>query len=139
MLWIFLGLGSAFFAALVAIFGKLGLKDVDTVLATTIRTLVMAGFFVILSLSLQKFGDFHQGTGRTWLYIILSGLAGALSYVCYFWALKIGPASGVAALDRTSVVFVLVLSALFLAEGITWKTGLGAVLVAAGALLFVLK
>jgi len=124
---------------LVAIFGKLGLKDVDTVLATTIRTLVMAAFFVILSLSLQKFGDWHQGTLKTWLYIVLSGLAGAMSYVCYFWALKIGPAAGVAALDRTSIVFVLVLSALFLAEGITWKTGLGAVLIASGAFLFVLK
>jgi len=139
MLWVVLGLGSAFFAALVAIFGKLGLKGVDTVLATTIRTLVMAAFFVILSLSLRKFGDFQAGTTKTWIYIILSGLAGALSYVCYFWALKIGPTSGVAALDRTSVVFVLVLSALFLAEGITWKTGLGAILVAAGAFLFVLK
>ncbi|HSX42265.1 MAG TPA: EamA family transporter [Candidatus Saccharimonadales bacterium] len=139
MLWVLLGLGSAFFAALVAIFGKLGLKGVDTVLATTIRTLVMAGFFVILSLSLQKFGDFHQGSFKTWIYILLSGLAGALSYVCYFWALKIGPTGGVAALDRTSIVFVLVLSALFLAEGITWKTGLGAVLIALGAFLFVLK
>lgn len=139
MTWVILGLGSAFFAALVAIFGKLGLKDVDTVLATTIRTLVMAAFFVILSLSLQKFGDFHQGSDRTWLYIILSGVAGALSYLCYFWALKIGPTAGVAALDRTSVVFVLILSALFLAEGISWKTGLGALLVAAGAYLFVLK
>lgn len=138
MLWIPLALGSAFFASLVAIFGKLGLKSVDTTLATTIRTLVMASFFVLLSLILGKFHDFHQGNSRVWLYIVLSGLAGALSYVCYFLALKLGPTPGVAALDRTSVVFVLILSALFLAEGFTWKTVVGTILVSIGAIFFVL-
>lgn len=139
MSWILLGLGSAFFAALVAVFGKLGLQGVDTTLATTVRTLVMAVFFVLLSLYLHKFGDFHGVGTRTWLFVILSGLAGALSYLCYFAALKIGPVSGVAALDRTSVVMVLLLSALFLAEGITWQTAIGGVLITTGALFFVIK
>lgn len=139
MSWILLALGSAFFAALVAIFGKLGLKGVDTTLATTIRTIVMALFFIILSLALKKFGAWQDGSSRTWTFIILSGLAGALSYLCYFWALKIGPAAGVAALDRLSVVFVFILAAMFLSEGITWRTGLGALLITLGAVLFAVK
>ena len=72
-------------------------------------------------------------SGRTWLFLLLSGLATGLSWLCYFRALKLGPASKVAPVDKLSVVFVLVFAACFLGESVTWKTGLGAALITAGA------
>lgn len=139
MNWAIAGLLSAIFGALVAIFGKIGLKNVDTTLATSIRAGVMAIFLLSLALVIGKFRDIHTLTGRTMLYIILSGVAGAISWLFYFYALKNGPAGGVAALDRLSIVFVVVFAALFLAESLTWKTGLGALVMALGAFLIVWK
>ncbi len=136
--WIILGLLSAFFAALVAIFGKIGIKNIDSTLATTIRALIMAAFLLGTSLLLKKFSHWQELDSHTLLFIALSGIAGALSWLCYFWALKKGPAAGVAALDRTSVVFVIIFAALFLAESLTWKSALGAVLIASGAILLVI-
>lgn len=139
MSWIALALISAGFAALVAIFGKIGIANLDTTLATTIRSIVMAVFLVLVSLSLGKFHHAAPISGRNWLFIVLAGIAGALSWLFYFWALKNGPADGVAALDRTSVIFVVLLAALFLGEMFTWKVGLGAVLIAGGAILLTVK
>lgn len=137
--WIIYALLSAFFAALVAIFGKIGLTGIDTTFATTVRSIVMAGFLVIVSIVLGKL-DFNSSLGgKALTFIVLSGIAGALSWLFYFSALKSGPTSAVAALDRLSVVFVLALALLFLGEHLTWKSGLGAVLVAAGAMLMVIK
>lgn len=133
--WIFYALFSAIFASLVAIFGKIGLKDVDSTLATTVRAIVMAAFLVGVSLVLGKSNLLGTMSSKTLLFIVFSGIAGALSWLFYFFALKHGPASGVAALDRTSVVFVLILAALFLGEGLTWKSGIGATLVTFGAIL----
>ncbi|MFA5736838.1 MAG: EamA family transporter [Candidatus Paceibacterota bacterium] len=135
MSWIILALLSAFFAALVAILGKLGLGGVDTTLATTIRAIVMACALLIFAISFGKF-DLGKIDGKSFIFIILSGLVGALSWLFYFAALKIGPASGAAALDRLSVVFILILAILFLGETLTWKTGLGALLITSGAILF---
>lgn len=137
-LWIIYAILSALFASLVAIFGKVGIKNIDTTLATTIRAVIMAGFLVITSLFLKKYSHWSELDGRTLWFVILSGVAGALSWLFYFWALKKGPASGVAALDRTSVVFVIIFAALFLGESLTWKTALGGLLILGGALLFVL-
>lgn len=102
--WFFYALGSAVFAALVAIFGKIGLKDIDSTLATTIRASVMALFLVIVALSLKKFSGIETLYGKPIIFIILSGIAGALSWLLYFFAIKTGPVSGVVAIDRTSVV-----------------------------------
>jgi len=135
MSWIILALLSAFFAALVAILGKLGLGGVDTTLAPTIRAIVMACALLIFAISFGKF-DLGKIDGKSFIFIILSGLVGALSWLFYFAALKIGPASGAAALDRLSVVFILILAILFLGETLTWKTGLGALLITSGAILF---
>jgi len=137
--WIPLALLSAAAAAAVAIFGKIGIKNVDSTLATTIRSLVMAFFLVSASTLLGKWKLLSTINNRALLFIVLSGMAGALSWLFYFLALKTGPATGVAALDRLSVVFVLILSVLFLAEQLTWKTGAGALLITAGALLMVWK
>lgn len=130
---------SAISAALVAIFGKIGIQNIDSTLATTIRALVMALFLLTASVLLGKMKLFSTIDNKTLLFLILSGVAGALSWLFYFFALKIGPASGVAALDRLSVVFVLVLAVLFLGESLTWKSGIGASLLTVGAILMSMK
>ena len=137
-LWIIYGMLSAIFAALVAIFGKIGLKNIDSTLATTIRAVVMAVFLLLASLSLQKFSHWSELDAKIMWFIVLSGVAGALSWLFYFIALKNGPAAGVVALDRTSVIFVIILAAIFLSEALTWKSALGGLMIAAGAILIAL-
>ncbi len=138
MQWIIYAIASAVFASLVAIFGKIGLKEIDSTLATTVRAVVMALFLVIVAFSLNKFEAIETITGKPLLFIILSGVAGALSWLFYFFAIKTGPVSGVVAIDRTSVVFAIVLAALFLGETLTVKTVLGGLLILGGALLVAL-
>lgn len=138
-LWIIYALLSAISAAGVAIFGKIGIKNIDSTLATTVRSIIMAGFLIIVAVLLNKFQQLHTIQGRTWIFIVLAGVAGALSWLFYFNALKDGPASGVAALDRLSVVFVLILAVLFLGEKLSWYSALGALLITAGAILMTLK
>lgn len=135
--WIGLALVAAVFAALVAIFGKVGLQGIDTTLATTVRAVIMAVFLVVVALSLGKISFESLPQGRALLFITLSGIAGALSWLAMFAALKIGPAPGVSALDRTSVVFVLIFSVLFLGTQFSWKALLGAALIIAGAILMI--
>ena len=140
-MWLLYAFLSAIMAALVAIFAKLGLEDLDSTLATTIRAIIMAGFLVLVSFFLHKFDGFSL-TGlasKEWLLIFLAGIAGALSWLFYFYALKIGLATGVVAIDRLSIVFVVVLAALFLGEGFGIKVILGALLMTGGALLITLK
>ncbi|MFA5780609.1 MAG: EamA family transporter [Elusimicrobiota bacterium] len=130
---------SAVFAALVAILGKIGIASVDTTLATAVRAVVMALFLIFVSLALGKGGLLSTIGSKPLLFIILSGIAGALSWLFYFFALKMGPTSAVAALDRLSVVFVLIFALIFLGEQLTLKSGIGALLVTIGAILMVLK
>jgi len=137
-IWLLFAILSAAFAALVAIFGKLGLGKVDTTVATMARAAIMFLFLLITVLLSGKMSGLNLIHGRALVYILLAGVAGALSWIFYFWALKLGRASAVASVDRTSVVMVIVLAALFLGEKIGWKTGLGAVLIAAGAVLVAL-
>lgn len=140
-MWMIYAFLSSLFAALVAIFGKFGLKDIDPTLATTIRSIIMAGFLVITSFSLKKFQGFSLGSlsGKEWIFIILAGIAGALSWLFYFVALKYGVATKVVAIDRLSIIFVVILAALFLGEAIGWKAVLGAIFMIAGAILITLK
>lgn len=138
-LWILFSILSAIFAAFVAISGKIGIANVDTTLATTVRGVVMALFLVFVSLALGKSNLLSTIESRPLLFIILSGIAGALSWLFYFFALKMGPASAVAALDRLSVVFVLIFALIFLGEQLTLKSGIGAFLITVGAILMVLK
>src|SRR3989344_2866605 len=138
MSWIFYAIGSAVFASLVAIFSKIGLKGIDSTMATTVRAVVMALFLVIVSISLRKISGLESIMGKSLVFIILSGIAGALSWLFYFFAIKQGSVSGVVAIDRTSVVFALILAALFLGEAFTIKTALGGALILGGALLVAL-
>ncbi len=139
MSWIVYALLSAAFAALVAIFGKIGISKVDTTLATTVRAIIMALFFIIVALILNKEKLIGTIDRHAFLFILLSGLAGAVSWLFYFLALKNGPTSAVAAIDRTSVAIVFILAVLFLGEKFHLRSAAGAVLVVAGAILMSLK
>ncbi|MCB9802910.1 EamA family transporter [Candidatus Nomurabacteria bacterium] len=134
-LWIVYALLSAGFAALVAIFGKIGIQNLDSTLATSVRAVVMAGFLVIVSFFLGKFELLSTIHSKALIFIVLSGVAGALSWLFYFFALKHGQATGVASLDRLSVVFVLIFAILFLGEKLTWLKAIGAILLTGGAIL----
>jgi transporter family protein len=126
---------------LVAIFAKLGLKGIDSTLATTIRSIIMAVFLVLTSFFLKKFQGFSLSSlgSKDWILIVLAGIAGALSWLFYFLALKTGLATKVVAIDRLSLVFVIIFAAIFLGEKLGWKSVLGALLMVAGAIIITLK
>ncbi len=140
-MWMIYAAGSAVTAALVAIFAKIGLKDVDPTLATIIRAVFMALILIIAGFLFRKFEGLSIASmsGKAWLFILLSALAGALSWLLYFVALRTGPAGAVAVIDKFSVVMVIVFAALFLGESLTLKSVLGIVLTVAGALLIIFK
>lgn len=140
-MWMLYATGSAVAAAAVAIFGKIGLKGIDPTLATIVRGVVMAAILILGGFLFKKFDGFSITSfgGRAWLFILLSALAGASSWVLYFIALKSGPASAVAVIDKMSVVLVILLAALFLGEALTVKSILGIVLTIAGTLLILFK
>lgn len=140
-MWIVYAFLSALTAALVAIFAKLGLKNIDSTLATAVRAVIMGFFLVSVAFAFRKFDGFSFAsfTGKEWILIVLSGIAGALSWLFYFFALKTGTATQVVAIDKLSVVFVVILAVIFLGEVLTWKMALGALFMTAGAVLMVLK
>ncbi len=139
MEWFLLAALSAFFAALVAIFAKIGLQGVDSTVGTAARAIVMTLFIVIFVVSIGKGPQLTQFTSKDMGFIILSGVAGALSWLFYFAALKLADASKVAPVDRASVLIVMVLAALFLGEKITLKTATAGVLIFIGLLLLAMK
>ena len=133
--WIVYALLAALFAALVAVLGKVGVQNVDTTLATAIRATVMMVVLVLAAAMLGKLRGLDDIDRRALGFIVLSGLAGAASWLFYFVALKHGPTAGVAALDRLSVALVFVLAILFLGDPFSWRGAAGAALVVAGAIL----
>lgn len=135
--WLIFALLSAVSAAAVAIFGKLGLQGIDPNTATAIRAIVMALFLVTVVLIQDRFANLSSilENKKAVFYIVLGGIAGALSWLFYFIALKLGKVQQVAPIDRLSVVFAILLAFLFLGEKITLKVGIGAALVTAGAIL----
>lgn len=132
--WLFWSLLSALFAGATAILAKVGISGVDSNLATAIRTSVILVFTWAIALVVTKPTAITQLSVRTWVFLSLSGLATGLSWLCYFRALQLGPASRVAPIDKLSVVFVLVLAAIFLRESLTWQTAIGATLIVLGAI-----
>jgi transporter family protein len=139
MEWFLLAILSAFFAALVSIFAKIGLQGVDSTVGTAARAIVMVLFIVVFVISSGKGPQLTQFTSKDMGFIILSGIAGALSWLCYFAALKLAEASKVAPVDRASVLIVMVLAALFLGEKVTLKTATAGVLIFVGLLLLAVK
>ncbi len=137
--WRWWALGSAGFAALTAILAKVGVAGVSSNLATAIRTGVVLLFSVALVWMTGEGQGVSLFTPRTWIFLGLSGLATGCSWLCYFRALQLGEASQVAPVDKLSVVFVLVLAAVFLGERLTWHQWVGGTLILAGAIVIALK
>jgi len=138
MEWLIYALLSALTAALVAIFGKIGLEGVDSVTASGVRAGIMFAAMMVLIVLTGKAQQIAALDRRSLFYIFLGGLAGAASWVFYFLALHFGKASQVAPIDRLSVVFVIVLAALILGEKITPQIAAGTALMAIGAILVAL-
>jgi len=137
-MWFILALGSSVFAALTSILAKIGIDNVNSNLATAIRTsvvLLLSWGMVFLS---NAQGGIVEISKRSWLFLILSGLATGASWLCYYKAIQIGQVSKVVPIDKLSVVFTIVLAAIFLQEGFTIKSALGCILIAAGTLIMVL-
>jgi transporter family protein len=136
--WQALALASAFFAGLTAIFGKVGVAEMNSNFATLIRTFVV---LIVLAAIVAWRGDWQplgELPGRSLVFLVLSALATGASWLCYYHALKLGPASRVAPIDKLSVVIAMLLALVFLGESYTWKSLLGGALVAAGAVLLAL-
>jgi bacterial/archaeal transporter family protein len=135
MNWLGWSILSALFAAATALLAKLGVAHVDSNLATAIRTSVVLIFAWAIALSLGSHSGLAHVDRRSWLFLIASGLATGLSWICYFHALSLGEASKVAPIDKLSVVFVVLLAWPLLGETITLGKAAGAVLIAAGAII----
>ncbi len=129
---------SAVFAALTSILAKVGIEGVNSNLATAVRTVVV----VIMSWLMVFVTDSQGGIGaistKSWIFLILSGLATGASWLCYYKALQMGQASRVVAVDKLSIVLTILLAAIFLGEKLTIKSALGCLLIAAGTLLMVI-
>ena len=137
-MWFALALGASVFAALTSILAKIGIEGVNSNLATAVRTavvLLMSWGMVFITNSQAGLADISR---RSWLFLILSGLATGASWLCYYKALQIGEASKVVPIDKLSVVITMILAAVILHEQFTAKSILGCVLIAVGTLLMVL-
>jgi transporter family protein len=137
--WQLWALLSAVFAALTAIFAKIGVENIGSDLATFIRTVVVLISFLVLLLATGQFATSGPISPRTWTFRILSGLGTGASWLCYFRALKLGPASMVAPIDKLSVVLVALFAFAFLGERPSATGWMGIGLIAAGAVIIVIK
>ena len=137
--WVFWALLSATFAALTAIFAKIGIENVNSDFATFIRTIVILGAAGLMVYVTGNWQPPSSVSGKTWLFLALSGCATGASWICYFRALKLGDAARVAPIDKLSVVFVAVLGVAFLGERLSGVNWTGVALIAAGAVLVALK
>jgi transporter family protein len=132
--WIFWALLAAVFAALTAIFAKVGIENIDSDLATFIRTIVIIVTLGFILLATGKFSHDGPIAPRTWTFLILSGLATGASWICYFRALKLGDAAQVAPIDKLSVIMVAIFGVVFLGEQLSALNWLGIAMIGAGAI-----
>ena len=137
--WFFWALLSAVFAALTAIFAKIGLENVNSDLATLVRTAVIMAVLAAFVYVTGKWSNPLELSSRTWLFLVLSGLATGASWVCYFRALKIGDASKVAPVDKFSLLLVAVFAVLFLGERPSIREWTGILMIGAGVLVLAFK
>lgn len=133
--WQFWAVLSAVFAALTAIFAKIGIENINSDFATFIRTIVILVTLAFILLATGQFQNPGSVSGRTYLFLLLSGLATGASWICYFRALKIGEAAKVAPIDKLSVVMVAIFGVIFLGEKLTVPNWLGIALIGVGAVL----
>jgi transporter family protein len=133
--WQWFAVGSAFFAGLTAILGKVGVEEINSNLATLIRTVVIFAMITLVVTWRHEWEPPDKLSHRGMLFLCLSGVATGLSWLCYYRALQMAEASRVAPIDKLSIVFVLVLGWLFLGEALTWRVWLGSALVVGGVLI----
>ena len=137
MNWLGWSLLSAVFAAATALLAKLGVAHIDSNLATAIRTSVVVLFAWAIALSFHSHAGITQIDRRSWAFLAASGVATGLSWLCYFRALSLGPASKVAPVDKLSVIFVILLAAPILGEALTWSKIMGGLLIVSGAVVLI--
>src|SRR5712672_814827 len=135
MNWIFWALLSAFFAGLTAVLAKIGVTGIDSNLATAVRTTVILLFTwsIAFSVNANAMAALSRLSQRAWIFLVLSGIATGLSWLCYFRALQLGEASRVAPVDKLSVVIAIALAAVFLHEQLSWHHWVGGLLIFTGA------
>lgn len=136
-MWVALAFGSAFFAGITAILAKMGIRNTDSNLATAVRTVVVLLFAWLMVFVVGSQGTIASISGRSWLFLALSGLATGASWLCYFKAMQLGDVNKVTPVDKSSTVLTMLLAFIILSEPLTWARGLGALLIAAGTWLMI--
>lgn len=136
--WMFFALGSAFFAGLTALFGKMGVENINSNMATFLRTIVILFVSAAVVSINSEWQRVDKLSTRTLIFLTLSAIATGFSWLCYYRALQLGHIAQVASVDKLSVVFAIILAALFLSENITWQTALGALLIVSGSIVIAL-
>jgi len=137
-MWAILAVLSAVFAALTSIFAKVGIQDVDSTLATAIRTVVVVLMAWVMVFVTHTQGGISGIDRKSWIFLILSGLATGASWLCYYKALQLGEVSKVVPIDKLSILFTLVLAFVFLHEKFTAKSAVGTALITIGTLIMAL-
>lgn len=138
IMWVVMAILSAVFAALTSILAKVGIEGVNSHLATAIRTVVVVAMAWGMVFLTHGIGEITQISRKSWIFLILSGLATGASWLCYYRALQSGAASKVVPIDKMSVVITLILAFVFLHEDFTVKSAVGCILITAGTLVMVL-
>lgn len=137
-MWLVFALLSAIFAALTSILAKIGIEGVNSNLATAVRTVVVVLLAWGMVFITNTQGGLSDISKKSWIFLILSGLATGISWLCYYKALQIGDVSKVVPIDKLSIVFTIILAVIFLHEAFTIKSIIGCLLITAGTLLMVL-
>lgn len=137
-MWLILSILSAFFAAVTSILAKIGIENVNSNLATAIRTLVVVIMSWLIVFITNSQTGIHDISNKSWLFLILSGLATGLSWLCYYAAIKSGQVSKVVAVDKASVILTFIMAFIFLGEKFTLKSMIGAMLIGIGKFIMVI-
>ena len=135
--WVLFALGSAFFAGLTAVLGKLGVAGINSNMATLIRVVVIFVVTAAIVASRSEWQRLDTIAPRTWLFLVLSGIATGLSWLCYYRALQLGPVSRVAPIDKLGVVVAIVLGIVVAGETLSWPVALGGALIVAGSIVMI--
>ena len=136
--WQVYALGSAFFAGLTVLFGKIGVVNINSNLATFIRTIVIIAMTAGILCLRNEWQPLQGITAKTWIFLILSGMATGLSWLCYYRAIQLGPISKVAPIDKLSVALAILFGVIFLGEKLSWQVLLGGGLVVLGSIIICL-
>lgn len=138
-MWVIFAFGSAFFAGLTAILAKCGIKNTDSNVATALRTIVVLIFSWIMVLIVGSASSIGSISTKTWIFLILSGIATGASWLCYFRALQLGDVNKVVPIDKSSTILTIFLALIFLGEGITWIKAIAVAAIGAGTYLMIQK